>query len=67
MPSAWIVGGGSGHGFKHAPAIGEYLSALLVDDEAAAAGLAPPDDRFALRHREPAAGMRTSGAAPATA
>ena len=66
MPSAWIVGGGSGHGFKHGPAVGEYLSALLVED-AAAAGLAPPDDRFALRHRQPAAGMRTSGAAPATA
>ena len=67
LPSAWIVGGGSGHGFKHGPAVGEYLSALLVEDDAAAAGLAPPDDRFALRHREPAAGMRTSGAAPATA
>ena len=67
LPSAWIVGGGSGHGFKHGPAVGEYLSALLMEDAAATAGLAPPDDRFALRHREPAAGMRTSGAAPATA
>ena len=67
LPSAWIVGGGSGHGFKHGPAVGEYLSALVMDDGAAAAELAPPDDRFALRHREPARGMRTSGEAPAPA
>jgi sarcosine oxidase len=66
LPSAWIVGGGSGHGFKHGPAVGEYLSALVVADATAAAALAPPDDRFALRHRAPAAGMRTSGAVPAT-
>ena len=64
MLDAWIVGGGSGHGFKHAPAIGEYLSALVVGDAAAAAELAPPDDRFALRPRAPGIGMRTSGAAP---
>jgi glycine/D-amino acid oxidase-like deaminating enzyme len=22
----WLVGGGSGHGFKHGPAVGEYLA-----------------------------------------
>ena len=65
ISSAWIVGGGSGHGFKHGPVVGEYLSALVVGDTDAAAELAPPDDRFALRHRERATGMRTSGAAPA--
>lgn len=27
----WIAGGGSGHAFKHGPAIGEYLAARLVD------------------------------------
>lgn len=64
MPAAWVVGGGSGHGFKHGPAVGEYLSALVMEDEAATAELAPPDERFALRRREPAPGMRTSGAAP---
>lgn len=60
----WIVGGGSGHGYKHGPAVGEYLSALVVDDAGAAASLAPPDDRFALRSRLPSVGMRTSGLAP---
>lgn len=60
--NAWIVGGGSGHGFKHAPAIGEYLSGLVIGADVA--DLAPPDDRFALRPRMPGVGMRTSGAAP---
>jgi sarcosine oxidase len=62
--NAWIVGGGSGHGFKHGPAIGEYLAALVMADADAAAQLAPPDDRFALRPRVPATGMRTAGAPP---
>jgi glycine/D-amino acid oxidase-like deaminating enzyme len=22
----WLVGGGSGHGFKHGPALGEYVA-----------------------------------------
>lgn len=59
---AWVVGGGSGHGFKHAPAIGEYLSALVLDQDASE--LAAPDDRFALRPRNVALGMRTAGFAP---
>jgi glycine/D-amino acid oxidase-like deaminating enzyme len=25
----WIAGGGSGHGFKHGPAVGEYLAGVL--------------------------------------
>lgn len=62
--NAWVAGGGSGHAFKHAPAIGEYLSALVLADEAAAAALAPPDTRFALRPRTPGRGMRTSAAGP---
>jgi glycine/D-amino acid oxidase-like deaminating enzyme len=28
----WIVGGGSGHGFKHGPAMGEYVSARILHD-----------------------------------
>ena len=63
--NAWIVGGGSGHGFKHGPSLGEYLSALVLGDAAAAAALGPPDDRFALRERSVGLGMRTSGAPPA--
>lgn len=63
MDGAWIAGGGSGHGFKHAPAVGEYLSALVLGDTAAVAELAPPDDRFALRDRVAGgAGLRTAGA-----
>ena len=67
MPAAWIVGGGSGHGFKHGPAVGEYVSALVMGDAMAASELAPPDERFALRPRPAAPGMRTSGEAPAPA
>ncbi|MEG3179290.1 FAD-dependent oxidoreductase [Sphingomonas sp. LT1P40] len=28
--NAWIVGGGSGHGFKHGPALGRYVSDLVL-------------------------------------
>jgi len=57
--NAWIVGGGSGHGFKHGPSIGEYVAAQVVGDAAVVAELAPPDDRFALRPRLPGGGLRT--------
>jgi sarcosine oxidase len=30
MSNVWLVGGGSGHGFKHGPAIGEYVAAQLA-------------------------------------
>jgi sarcosine oxidase len=30
MRNVWIAGGGSGHGFKHGPAFGEYLSNRLL-------------------------------------
>ena len=30
--NAWIVGGGSGHGYKHGPALGEYTAGLVLDD-----------------------------------
>ncbi len=30
MENVWIVGGGSGHGFKHGPAIGEILADLIL-------------------------------------
>ncbi len=33
--NVWIVGGGSGHGFKHAPALGEMVARLIIEDEAA--------------------------------
>ena len=63
--NAWILGGGSGHSFKHGPAIGEYASALVADDRSAVDELRPPDGRFAIGERRPGHGMRTSAAPPA--
>jgi len=28
--NVWLVGGGSGHGFKHGPAVGEYVAARIA-------------------------------------
>lgn len=28
--NVWLVGGGSGHGFKHGPAMGEYVARLIL-------------------------------------
>jgi sarcosine oxidase len=39
--NCWIVGGGSGHGFKHGPSIGRHVAALV-------SGEADPIPRFAL-------------------
>lgn len=33
----WILGGGSGHGFKHGPAIGEMMAELILNDRQARA------------------------------
>jgi len=27
----WLAGGGSGHGFKHGPAVGEYLARCVLE------------------------------------
>jgi len=32
MENVWIVGGGSGHGFKHGPAIGEMMAELILEE-----------------------------------
>lgn len=29
--NVWLVGGGSGHGFKHGPALGEYVASKIVE------------------------------------
>jgi glycine/D-amino acid oxidase-like deaminating enzyme len=29
-PNVWLVGGGSGHGFKHGPAVGEYVCGRIL-------------------------------------
>ena len=35
--NVWLLGGGSGHGFKHGPAIGEMMARLILKDRAPAA------------------------------
>jgi sarcosine oxidase len=47
--NVWIVGGGSGHGFKHGPALGEMVAKLVLKDETADAvfRLARFDDKKA--------------------
>ena len=30
--NVWLLGGGSGHGFKHGPALGEMISRLILRD-----------------------------------
>jgi sarcosine oxidase len=34
MENVWFAGGGSGHGFKHGPALGEYMTRQLLDKAA---------------------------------
>src|SRR6266850_1658883 len=43
--NVWLVGGGSGHGFKHGPAIGEHVAALISGD-------AKVEPKFALATKE---------------
>jgi sarcosine oxidase len=39
--NVWLAGGGSGHGFKHGPAVGEYVVAMM-------SGNGLPEPRFSL-------------------
>jgi sarcosine oxidase len=41
--NVWLVGGGSGHGFKHGPAVGEYAAARITS-----AGASQVEPRFSL-------------------
>jgi monomeric sarcosine oxidase len=43
--NVWIAGGGSGHGFKHGPALGEYLSSRILNN-------APAEPRFLLAAKQ---------------
>jgi sarcosine oxidase len=45
MPDVWIAGGGSGHGFKMGPALGELVARQVRED-------ATPDAFFALQRLE---------------
>ena len=39
--NVWLVGGGSGHGFKHGPVVGEYAAEMIT-------GRGTPQPRFSL-------------------
>jgi glycine/D-amino acid oxidase-like deaminating enzyme len=43
--NVWLVGGGSGHGFKHGPFVGEYVASQI-------AGTAPAEPRFSLASKK---------------
>src|SRR5437660_6673519 len=41
LEDVWIAGGGSGHGFKHGPAVGEYVRQMVTNSGV-------PEPRFSL-------------------
>jgi sarcosine oxidase len=45
LSNVWFAGGGSGHGFKHGPAVGEYVAGQLLDG-------ASPEPRFSLTSKK---------------
>jgi glycine/D-amino acid oxidase-like deaminating enzyme len=45
MENVWFAGGGSGHGFKHGPAVGEYVTGRLLDR-------IQPEPRFSLATKD---------------
>jgi sarcosine oxidase len=49
----WLLGGGSGHGFKHGPALAEYVADCIE-------GRRSPETFHALGPREGHAGLRTA-------
>ena len=52
-PSWWLLGGGSGHGFKHGPALGEYVADCLENRR-------EPEAFHGLGARAGHAGLRTA-------
>jgi glycine/D-amino acid oxidase-like deaminating enzyme len=60
--NVWLVGGGSGHGFKHGPVIGRHVAARLAGAPAGAG-----EERFSIATpRTPKLGMRAGGDAVAS-
>jgi len=55
-PSVWLMGGGSGHGFKHGPALAERMGPWLTGADA-------PEPQFALGERASGIALRTAGQA----
>ncbi|HEV7603324.1 MAG TPA: FAD-dependent oxidoreductase [Candidatus Limnocylindrales bacterium] len=52
--NVWIVGGGSGHGFKHGPVIGRHVVGRIGGKP-----VGPGEERFALDHARSARAPRT--------
>jgi sarcosine oxidase len=50
----WILGGGSGHGFKHGPALAEYAARVVTGEE-------EPRGQFGLGPRGRGPSLRTAG------
>jgi len=55
--NVWLVGGGSGHGFKHGPALGEYVTARVLGEggeggEGGERGEGQAEARFSLATKE---------------
>jgi glycine/D-amino acid oxidase-like deaminating enzyme len=42
--NAWLVGGGSGHGFKHGPAVAQHVTERILDS-------AQPEKRFSIEQK----------------
>jgi sarcosine oxidase len=53
-PAVWIVGGGSGHGFKHGPALAERVANVI-------GGRGEPPPHFALGERARSRNLRSRG------
>jgi glycine/D-amino acid oxidase-like deaminating enzyme len=45
LSNVWLAGGGSGHGFKHGPAVGEYVAGQILDGTT-------PEPRFLMGNKE---------------
>ena len=45
MENVWLVGGGSGHGFKHGPSLGQYVAARVTQG-------GPAEPRFSLATKQ---------------
>src|ERR687897_2266380 len=54
LPRNWILGGGSGHGFKHGPALAQYAARVVTGQE-------EPDAQLGLGPRESRPSLRTAG------
>jgi sarcosine oxidase len=50
----WILGGGSGHGFKHGPALAEYAARVVTGEE-------EPLEQLGLGPRTDGPSLRTAG------